>query len=145
MLRATRPIALEVHTGVQTQVFMMIAATKNDAAATAAQTGIATQMMWPGMQLAQQACDYWVDAWQRSVLFLDVMRQRGKNYFERAGEQVPNVLHFEFEPVMNGRDLPRPVNYGLVRIVPSADVKIDPQKQPFIVFDPRAKDPALAG
>jgi hypothetical protein len=38
-------------------------------------------------------------------------RQRGNNYFERAGEQAPNVLNFQFEPVMSGRDLPRPVNY----------------------------------
>jgi len=90
------------------------------------------------MQLAQQAFDYWTDACQRSVLFLDVMRQRGNNYFERAGEQVPNVLHFRFESVMNGCDLPRPVNYGLVRILPPDDVKFDPRKQPFIVFDPRA-------
>jgi hypothetical protein len=68
------------------------------------------------MQLAQQVSDYWVDACQRSVLLLDVMRQRGNNYFERAGEQVPNVLDFQFEPVMNGRDLPRPVNYRLVPV-----------------------------
>jgi len=80
------------------------------------------------------------------VLFLDVMRQRGNNFFERAGERVPNVLNFQFEPVMNGRDLPRPVNYGLVRISLPADVKIDPRKQPFIVFDPRAgKGPESAG
>jgi hypothetical protein len=45
--------------------------------------------MWPGMQFAQQAFDYWTDACQRSVLFLDVVRQRGNIYFERADEQVP--------------------------------------------------------
>ncbi|MBV8651688.1 MAG: hypothetical protein JO255_09495, partial [Alphaproteobacteria bacterium] len=28
--------------------------------------------MWPGMQLLQHGVDYWVDAWQRSILFLDV-------------------------------------------------------------------------
>ena len=82
---------------------MTIAATKNDAAPTVAQAGVAKQTMWPGMPLAQQACDYWTDACQRAVLFLDVLRQRGNNYFERAGEQVPKVLHFQFEPVMNGR------------------------------------------
>src|SRR5208337_5650876 len=101
------------------------------------QAAIAT--VWPpGMQLAQQAFDYWTDAWQRSVLFLDVLRQRGNNFFERAAEQVPNVLNFQFELIMNGRNLPRPVNYGLVRILPPPDVTIDRGKQPFIVFDPRA-------
>jgi hypothetical protein len=88
--------------------------------------------MWPGVQLAQQACEYWTDACQRSVLFLSVMRQRGNNYCDRAAEQVPNVLHFQFEPIMSGRDLPRPVNYGLVRTLPPAGVEVDPRKQPFI-------------
>ena len=46
----------------------------------------------PGIQLVQQAFDYWTDAWQRSVLFLDVLRQRGNNYFERAAQQAPNLL-----------------------------------------------------
>ena len=49
----------------------------------------AAEAMWPGMQFAQQAFDYWTDACQRSVLFLDVVRQRGNIYFERADEQVP--------------------------------------------------------
>jgi hypothetical protein len=89
---------------------MPIPVTKSDTAATVPQAVIAKPAVWPGMQLAQQAFDYWTDAWQRSVLFLDVLRQRGNNFFERATEQVPNVLHFRFEPVMNGRDLPRPVN-----------------------------------
>lgn len=111
---------------------MVIAATKNDPAPPVAQAPIAKHAVWPGVQLAQQACEYWTDACQRSVLFRNVMRQRGNNYYNRAAEQVPNVLHFQFEPVMSGRDLPRPVNYGLVRILPSAGVKVDPRKQPFI-------------
>ena len=52
------------------------------------------------------------------------MRRRGNNYYDRAAEQVPNVLHFQFEPIMSGRDLPRPVNYGLVRTLPPAVVKV---------------------
>src|SRR5215831_1616324 len=99
-----------------------------------------------GLQLARHAFEYGIDAWQRSVLFLDVLRQRGNNYLERAGQQVPHVLQFEFEPVMDGRALERPVNYGLVRIVPPSDVEIDPRKRPFIVFDPRAgHGPGIGG
>jgi hypothetical protein len=102
--------------------------------------------VWPGMAIFEQAFDYWVDAWQRSVLFLDVMRQRGNAHFAHDAERVPNVLHFEFEHVMDGRDLARPVNYGLVRIVPPAGVEIDPRKRPFIVFDPRAgHGPGIGG
>ena len=64
---------------------------------------------WPGMEITQQGWDYWIDACQRSILFLDVLRQRGNNYFERAAETTPNVLHFRFEPVMSGGELRRPV------------------------------------
>ncbi len=106
----------------------------------------AALQVWPGMQLFQQAFDYWVDAWQRSVLFLDVLRQRGNNHFEVSAKQAPNVLNFDFEVIMDGRELPRPVNYGLVRIVPPAGIEIDPRKRPFIVFDPRAgHGPGIGG
>ncbi len=106
----------------------------------------AAPVMWPGPQLARHAFDYWVDAWQRSVLFLDVLRQRGNNHLERATEQVPNVLGFAFELVMSGRTLERPVNYGLVQITPPSGVEIDPRKRPFIVFDPRAgHGPGIGG
>src|SRR5258707_4101778 len=101
---------------------------------------------WPGFQLVQQTVDYWIDTWQRSVLFLDVLRQRGNNHLERAAEQVPHVLHFEFELVMSGREVERPVNYGLVHILPAAGGKPDPRKRPFIVFDPRAgHGPGIGG
>lgn len=101
---------------------------------------------WPAWQLAQQAYDYGVDAWQRSLLFLDILRERGNNYVERVSEQAPHVLGFEIELVMGGRALERPVNYGLVRIVPPANVTVDPRKRPFIVFDPRAgHGPGIGG
>ncbi len=120
--------------------------TRSDAVAAAPEAASAKRAVWPGMQLAQQAFDYWTDTWQRSVLFLDVLRQRGNNFFERAAEQVPNVLRFRFELIMNGRDLPRPVNYGLVRILPPPDIKIDPQRHPFIIFDPCAgQGPGISG
>src|SRR3954453_4792046 len=77
------------------------------------------------------AFEYWVDAWQRSVLLLDVLRQRGNNYVEHNARKAPHVLTFEVELVLDGRTLPRPVNYGLARIVPPAGVAIDPRKRPF--------------
>src|SRR6202007_411966 len=84
--------------------------------------------------------DYWVDAWQRSILLLDVLRQRGNNCVEHNARKAPHVLSFEAELVLDGRSLPRPVNYGLVRIVPPPGTAVDPSKRPFIVFDPRAGD-----
>ncbi|MFX9851600.1 DUF3141 domain-containing protein, partial [Acinetobacter baumannii] len=34
--------------------------------------------------------------------------------------------------------MPRPVNYGLLRIKPPEGVTVDPIKRPFLVVDPRA-------
>ena len=100
---------------------------------------------WPFFA-ANPAFEYWVDACQRSVLLLDALRQRGNNSAEHNARQVPHVLSFEAELVLDGRSLPRPVNYGLVRIVPPEGVSIDPVKRPFIVFDPRAgHGPGIGG
>ena len=85
------------------------------------------------------ALEYMVDASQRSVLFLDVMRQRGNQYREHLAETVPHVLDYKAELVMDGRTLKRPVNYLLVRIVPPAGVEIDPTRRPFVVVDPQCR------
>jgi pimeloyl-ACP methyl ester carboxylesterase len=90
--------------------------------------------------------DYFVDAAQRGVLFLDVMRQRGNQYREHLTETVPHVLDYKAELVIDGRQLDRPVNYALVRIIPPADVEIDPLRRPFVIVDPRAgHGPGIGG
>jgi hypothetical protein len=100
---------------------------------------------WP-IPGANDLLDYWVDAWQRSILLLDVLRQRGNNCVEHNARKAPNVLSFDAELVLDGRSLPRPVNYGLVRIIPPQGTAIDPSKRPFIVFDPRAgHGPGIGG
>jgi hypothetical protein len=90
--------------------------------------------------------EYMQDAWRRSILFLDVLRQRGNIYQAQKAKQVPNVLDFEAELVLDGRTLPRPVNYGLVRIVAPEGVETDESKRPFVVVDPRAgHGPGIGG
>ncbi len=90
--------------------------------------------------------DYLVDAAQRNVLMLDVLRQRGDNYLEHMAMAAPNVLGFAFEVVMDGRNLPRPVNYGLVRIIAPEGVVTDEATRPFIIVDPRAgHGPGIGG
>ena len=69
--------------------------------------------------------DYMVDAAQRTVLFWDVMRQRGDQYREHLAQTVPHVLSYEAELIIDGRTLKRPVNYGLVRIVPPEGVNLE--------------------
>ena len=90
--------------------------------------------------------EYMVDAAQRTILFWDVMRQRGNAQREHAAESVPHVLDYEFEPLIDGRKLERPVNYGLVRVVPPKGVEIDVTKRPFVIVDPRAgHGPGIGG
>jgi uncharacterized protein DUF3141 len=92
------------------------------------------------------ALEYMVDAAQRSVLFWDVMRARGNEFRAREAETVPHVLDYEPELLIDGRTLPRPVNYALARIKPPADVEIDPTKRPFVIVDPRAgHGPGIGG
>jgi hypothetical protein len=90
--------------------------------------------------------EYMQDAWRRSILFLDVLRQRGNIYQEQKAKAVPHVLEFDTELVLDGRALPRPVNYGLVRIVAPEGVETDDSKRPFVVVDPRAgHGPGIGG
>ena len=93
---------------------------------------------WPLPEFAAQALSYWIDAGQRTILFWDVLRQRGDQYYAQKAKAVPHVLSFDAELVLDGRTFDRPVNYGLVRIKPPAGVVIDPKKRPFVVVDPRA-------
>jgi pimeloyl-ACP methyl ester carboxylesterase len=100
---------------------------------------------WP-LFGTNSAVEYWVDAWQRSILLLDTLRQRGNNYLEHNARKAPHVLSFDAELVLDGRSLPRPVNYALVRIVSSKGTQTDRRKRPFIVFDPRAgHGPGIGG
>jgi pimeloyl-ACP methyl ester carboxylesterase len=98
-------------------------------------------------EIAAQAMAYSLDSWQRSILFLDILRRRGNSYFEHNARRAPHVLHYGFELVMNGLELERPVNYGLLRMLPPDGMqKSNPRMRPVIVFDPRAgHGPGIGG
>ena len=89
---------------------------------------------------------YAVDTFQRSVLFLDTLRQRGNAYHEHEAAGRPPLLHFDHETVLDARTFARPVNYALVRIVPPKGVTVDPTNRPFVIIDPRAgHGPGIGG
>jgi Protein of unknown function (DUF3141) len=73
--------------------------------------------------LFASALEYLVDTGQRSVLFLDVMRQRGLQYREHIAETAPHVLNYAVDLIIDGRTLQRPVNYALVRVTPPSGVE----------------------
>jgi hypothetical protein len=90
--------------------------------------------------------EYMTDAAQRTVLFWDTMRQRGNQYRDHLAETAPHVLDYEVELIIDGRTLKRPVNYGLVRVIPPKGVEIDPQRRAFVIVDPRAgHGPGIGG
>jgi len=94
----------------------------------------------------QSAFEYLTDTAQRSVLFWDVMRQRSNQYREHLAQTAPHVLDYHGELILDGRMLARPVNYGLVRIVPPEGVEIDLKRRPFVIVDPRAgHGPGIGG
>jgi hypothetical protein len=100
----------------------------------------------PPLGLFAPAVEYMLDAAQRSVLFCDVMRQRGNQYREHLAETAPHVLDYEVELIVDGRTLERPVNYALVRVVPPPGVEVDPTRRPFVIVDPRAgHGPGIGG
>ncbi|WP_289460273.1 DUF3141 domain-containing protein, partial [Klebsiella pneumoniae] len=70
------------------------------------------------------AIEYAVDSWQRSVLYADVMRQRGNQYQRHMSKQAPNVLSMKAEVILDGRTLERPVNYILTRITPPKSMPV---------------------
>src|SRR5262249_14316628 len=92
------------------------------------------------------AMAYMVDAAQRSGMFWRVRRQRANQSREHLAETVPNVLDYEVELILSGKTLDRPVNYGLVRVVPPSGIELDPTRRPFVIVDPRAgHGPGIGG
>jgi pimeloyl-ACP methyl ester carboxylesterase len=82
--------------------------------------------------------EYLIDFTQRYILFWDVLRERGNQYIEHNEAGSPPVLIFDYEVIVDGRTLENPVNYSLVEIIPPKDVKIDKNKRPFLIIDPRS-------
>jgi pimeloyl-ACP methyl ester carboxylesterase len=109
-------------------------------------TNNATLPGGPMSGLVASAVEYLTDASQRSVLFLDIMRQRGDQYREHVAQTAPHVLSYAAELIIDGRKLEQPVNYALVRIIPPRGVEIDLKRRPFVVVDPRAgHGPGIGG
>jgi len=93
---------------------------------------------------------YAVDVWRRSILFLDVLRERGNNFLEHERAGLPPLLDFEYETVLDARRFPQPANYALLRITTVGedcwDDCVDEDKPPVVVVDPRAgHGPGIGG
>jgi hypothetical protein len=89
---------------------------------------------------------YMTDAKQRAFLFLDTLLDRGNNYIEHVDQGMPLLLKFEYDVMLDGRDLPSPCNYALLRLVPPTRMPVNLQARPVVVVDPRAgHGPGIGG
>ena len=89
-------------------------------------------------QVMTSYSEYMIDLAQRQALFIDVMRKRGNGFVEMERKGLPPVLAFDYDIIVDGRILEKPVNYALVQIRSPEDFKIDPAARPYIIVDPRA-------
>ncbi|THB80760.1 MAG: DUF3141 domain-containing protein [Desulfobacteraceae bacterium] len=122
-------------------------------------------MLVSGMSVYKDGYDYLYDAFQRSILYGDILRKRGNNYLGHLKQGQPPVLAFDYDVICDGRSYDRPVNYQLVKINDrrdsespdagspgtesgesgySKDAKL--RMRPIIVMDPRAgHGPGIGG
>lgn len=93
---------------------------------------------------------YQVDWWQRTVLYLDTLRERANIMLEHEQAGLPPVLAFEYESILDARTFKHPANYALLRITAVGDDCLaDCVKEgarPVIIIDPRAgHGPGIGG
>ncbi len=104
----------------------------------------------PAGNFLEQSTSYWIDAAQRSILLLDVLRERANNMLEHERKGLPPLLDFDYEVLLDARTFERPANYALLRILGAHGERmedcLDPAKPPVIVLDPRAgHGPGIGG
>ncbi len=112
---------------------------------TSAETSVKTPVGLP-----EAAWKYQIDLWQRSVLFLDILRERGNNMLAHEQAGLPPLLDFDYETILDARQFKHPANYALLRITGSVKHRLedclDANKPPVIVIDPRAgHGPGIGG
>ena len=78
------------------------------------------------------------DSVQRQALVFDALRKRGNVYTDHIDSGMPPVLDFQYDVIVDGKDLSPPVNYLLLKIAPPTGIVIDPERAPVLIIDPRA-------
>lgn len=103
-------------------------------------------MFMPILSSSSDLSDYLTDAYQRTLIFLDILRQRGDEQESISERPLATVFVFEHEIILSGHSLKRPINYYLGHILPPQDTPINPDKPPVVVIDPRAgQGPGISG
>ena len=87
---------------------------------------------------------------RRTVLFLDILRERANNMLAHEQAGLPPLLDFDYETIVDARRFDRPANYALLRITGcregKAEVWAKPDARPIVIIDPRAgHGPGIGG
>ncbi len=83
--------------------------------------------------------DYLLDTRQRAILTADTLRQSATAAAAHEDAGLKPVLAFDYDVVIDGADLPRPVNYALVRIRPPEGFPpARDDMRPWVIIDPRS-------
>lgn len=86
------------------------------------------------------------DSADRVVLTADTLRKRGDISLQHEEDGCPPVLAYDYEVIMEGKYLPFPCNYILLKINPPEGSEIKPWKRPYVIIDPRAgHGPGIGG
>jgi len=94
----------------------------------------------------QDGLAYLLDFTQRSVLFLDTLRQRGTNLLEHYEAGQPPLLAYDYEVVLDAHTFDPPANYLLLHIQPPQGQAPAPGRRPLVIIDPRAgHGPGIGG
>lgn len=90
------------------------------------------------VNLVNAYVEYIRDAGQRSILTMNAQRLRSDIFLEHQAANAPPVLDYDYDLIMDGKDLPRPCNYILLRIMPPEGTIVSDTERPYVIIDPRA-------
>src|SRR6266511_410775 len=71
----------------------------------------------PAGNFLEQSTSYWIDAAQRSILLLDVLRERANNMLEHERKGLPPLLVFDYEVLLDARSVQRPATDAVLRVL----------------------------
>ncbi|SDQ19637.1 DUF3141 domain-containing protein [Pseudovibrio sp. Tun.PSC04-5.I4] len=100
------------------------------------------QQSWLHYQTPQKIYEAWTDylkdSSERTILTFEALRESSDNYYEHQAKGCPPVLIYDYEVIVEGRNLPRPCNYMLLKVLPPEGVEVLDWKRPYVIIDPRA-------
>ncbi|MEC4718093.1 DUF3141 domain-containing protein [Noviherbaspirillum sp. CPCC 100848] len=113
-------------------------------------TNLSSSLPVASTSLIQDASQYQLDFFQRSIMFFDTLRERADNMFAHESAGMPPPLDFDYETILDARHFDTPANYALLRITRCRDhfakEYVGEEKPPVIIIDPRAgHGPGIGG